>query len=138
MQTKPSSPIALARLISAATLFVAGTAQCASIEQVSTNWVLQPQSISDQGEIAGYFSNRSHSLPERPARWSHSGGFQILSEEPYQAYGISGDGRVVVGTGLDSARVWREGSGGSVLPDQGTFHPKDANAANYDGSVIVG
>jgi uncharacterized membrane protein len=95
-------------------------------------------SVSDDGEISGYFTNRFHSIPYRPARWSLAEGFQILSDESYQAYGISGDGQVIVGTGSNEARVWREGNGWSVLPSQGNFHPKDANAANHDGSVIVG
>lgn len=74
------------------------------------------------------------------------------STKPYYVMGvggISGDGNVIVGYGqtgtignnqlaIQDAFRWAEGTGFQFLPKMAGFEQIVANAANFDGSVIVG
>jgi probable HAF family extracellular repeat protein len=106
--------------------------------------------VSDDGEVVVGWSRFSGSFPTPPTfgafRWTEALGMVALGDltgdnRNSWAYGISGDGEVIVGAvDTGSSRVpfrWTQ-SGGMV--DVGSLAIPDgvANDANFDGSVIVG
>lgn len=112
---------------------------------------------ADGSVMVGTHHQQYQGPPYRAMRWSGSDGMMELGTLPGSthslAYGISGDGQVIVGmaasyglgTDRESAFRWTEEDGMLALfsdppPDgpSGERFVSWANAASHDGSVIVG
>jgi len=108
--------------------------------------------VSDDGSVVAGYGKREAGTGTsyfEAARWTNGGtvmeglGDLPLGSTQSRAYGISGDGTVVVGQGTGAsgpeAFMWTDSDGMVGLGDLagGTFESR-ANAISSDGSVIVG
>lgn len=94
--------------------------------------------VSTDGKTVVGRGNRGTEL--EAFRWTESGGMQGLGYPLYEAFGVSGDGSVVVGYSyVSEAFRWTVGGGVQGLGDLpgGAFF-SGARAVSRDGSVVVG
>ncbi len=106
--------------------------------------------VSEDGQVVVGWGNREGEEGERyhrAFRWTEGGGMEDLGEVGggwSRAYGVSGDGRIVVGAAANQYRMvvafwWREGTM-SVLTDPRQVYMQSAVARDIsaDGGVVVG
>jgi uncharacterized membrane protein len=101
----------------------------------------------DGSTVVGTLQSTVGSEPVGQAfRWTDSGGMQPLGwlhagSRISESLGISRDGSTIVGysdAAFSEAFVWRQATGMMALPPATPTASSRANAANADGSVVVG
>ena len=116
--------------------------RAANFQGIGDFW---PQDVSADGStIVGFVPGNS----DLAVRWTSEDGLTELGDLPggvtsSAAFGVSGDGSVIVGWGYSEAGQeafrWESGSGMTGLGDlPGDSHTSSANDVSADGSTIVG
>jgi uncharacterized membrane protein len=109
-----------------------------------------PRISNDGSRVAGTDRNPASGKTEMSyytvatGTWTHLGGIGGMTDQEISSgWGISGDGRSIVGLGWVSAGSahaiqWREGGSVMDLGSTVTGRSSRANAVNQDGSVVAG
>ncbi|HZW09914.1 MAG TPA: hypothetical protein VFF69_08420 [Phycisphaerales bacterium] len=101
-----------------------------------------PQDVSASGEVVVGMARDNSGRP-RWFRWTLSGGVELVgaADDSLEdtAFGVSGDGSVLVGQSRNRAHLWTEPGGARPLGDlDGQRTWSEAFGATHDGGLIVG
>lgn len=111
-------------------------------QATGTQPIPYPLPTDGYGEANGvsWDGNAASGFSYEPYVWTSTGGSQVLTDvsEFGFAWGISGDGLVVVGGDGSQAFRWTAAGGPQYITIPGSTGGDEAYGASYDGSTVVG